>query len=394
MIKEKNKKTDKVFNKIKFILEKSQKDRSKRFNMGATINFFDVSLDTDIINIGFDLLKIKTNKEENSIVFSIIQDYLNNINSKPIKLHILENIRIKSFINLIFKENLTEDIIDKIIPMVFSEENTFEKITFDFIKNIIDKKEQNIDKIKDIIFKITTTICNSSITANYASSHQFPRILDCISRLTITKEDYPKLDILFQYFSKSLKYYDNDKSFNAFLKNKIPAKDWNHFNKYKNNEQDLPEKTITNQSETNKNKFETKDNPKLHLIINEDLILQEHPIFSLDRDYSTVIRTIVKHINLQKEDLNLSVCKVLDFENKKTEIYFLSKNEQSINSQTFQNIFTSFINIYAEMLNTKQPITELFLTTTLKALILSNSLNFSKKNNENDLHIEKKFKKL
>jgi len=193
-----------------------------------------------------------------------------------------------------------------------------------------------------------------------------------MSRFKYEEKDFNGLHVLFNFFKKSIKEDTKArKTFVEFLKKSINTSDWDVFLTYYNIREEI--------KNTNK-LFESKEYPKYHLIINESLIIEKNPILLLESDYRTMLAVLVKHINLNADDLGIESCKIISLLDKKSELYFVSNTNKEIDSELLKGIILSSIDVYVEATKNKEAITDLFLDKTFKALILSLSLEDKKEN--------------
>lgn len=372
------KEQDKILKKLEEILLSQQKEKTGKYHFERNnIKSYDSYEKDDIYHFGFDLHKYNTKPISNDDLFNHIKEYFNG--GKEVQLHIRERIRLKSFTNLLMRDIKDEKLQDKFISLVFSGNEIVSSDIFDCITDFV-KKNNNIDlnKTKKLSLKIVNLVSNHNVSNQpYMYDTSFKNILTSLSYFSFNEKDYPTIHKLFDNFSKVISSnYESSTAVNNFLKNKIPPKDWESFNIRKN-------ETTLNKNITN-NLFDTNDNAKYHLIINEDFVLNKFPVLSLGTDYFNMINQVVRHLNSNTEDLNLESCKIISTNDKKTELYFISKDQTPVNEKHIQSVLDSVISVYAESLNVKVPVTNEFLDTTFKAAILASSLNEStlKKNME------------
>jgi len=374
------KEQDKIFKKLEEILLSQQKEKTGKYHFERNnIKSYDSYEKDDVYHFGFDLHKYNTKPISNDDLFSRIKEHFND--GKPVHLHIRERIRLKSFINLLMRDIKDEKLQDKFISLVFSGHEMVSSDTFDCIKDFV-KKNNNLDlnKTKKLSLKIVELVCNHDVSNQpYMYDSSFKNIINSLTYFSFNEQDYPTINKLFVNFSKVISSnYESSTAINNFLKNKIPPKDWEYFN--------VKKEDSTLNKNINTSLFDTNNNAKYHLIINEDFVLNKFPVLSLGTDYFNMINQIVKHLNSNVEELNLESCKIISTnnKNKKTELYFISKDQNPVNENHIQSVLDSVISVYAESLNAKEPVTNEFLDTTFKAAILASSLNeaMNKKNIE------------
>jgi outer membrane receptor for ferric coprogen and ferric-rhodotorulic acid len=159
-------------------------------------------------------------------------------------------------------------------------------------------------------------------------------------------------------------------SYTKLLKSSIPYEDWEEFKKYS--------KAYKSSSDYEQNRsdqlFEEIENPKYNLLISEDFILKKYPILSLGGDYNIMLGFIVKQINKNNEELGIKCAVYIGNENKKSSIYFISKDNNPIDSELIRSVISCSIEMYAQTFSHKKEMPKDLLDTTFKAAILANKL--------------------
>lgn len=375
-----------IMDKIKKIMISFKSDIGKR-NYLSTVNpKFVITNKNGYDEISVNLAKYSANSKTitDEECFDLLENYLfkDSSNSSNLRVFLIGKVNFNQLTQILMKQESYEILQDKLIHSFFNtkDENIFESFIDKINKSI---KEKGFDSTygKSLVFKLLNQIGKAGVLPSYEMSHyskQFPSILEKISKFEIVEEDYPSLHCVFQYYKEPIKNsYDAKNTFENFLKNKIPTRNWTEFKQY----------LKLDNSEHDKSKgmsglFEEKINPKLHLNISEKIIKEKYPVLSISSDYYHMMVAIVKNMNSLKELLNIESCQSINTSNNLTTMYFLSKNEEPIDAEKIKFFIESSIELYADSKERKQTISEREFLTACKANILSFELEQNFPNQE------------
>lgn len=306
-------------------------------------------------------------------IIELAKNYLEN-GGKTLNIMLEGKVRQRSLVNFLFKENLSDIHRERFMDMTLNHSNIYSCVTtIDYISQFFKKhpdKEDLSKKMLANIFKQINVLKPEIDRNSWLPSKDFERIADVMECFKFKTEDYPLLHSLFTAFESPIKNdYTGINKFIDFLKKHIPPSDWDEFKKYSKEER---------KTEKPKSIFSSNENPKLHLAISEELIAEIHPCVSFEKDFFTMMNTIVRQIKKNKEEMGLQDCFIVSTENKITQLYFISKDEKPIKEQSIKEILTFCIDGYAEEITNKKFVSDSFVETTLRAAVLSSQLNESK----------------
>lgn len=295
---------------------------------------------------------------------------------KDIHLRMAGKVRQKSAMNLLFKEELTSPVLERYVELL---------LNFDSLDNLTVSFEclgENLVKCpgkQELAKKVVDGLASHALKQKedwknhaYLYGMYFSNICHYLKPMKFEKSDYHIIHKLFGAFEDIIKeQYNIENSYIRFLKDHVRPSDWEEFKKYSSEKETVKTKTT--------DIFSENENPTYLLVLNESLIRENNPIISLANDYDIMIDKLVKHINLCADDLGVKGCYLVGKNDFKTEMYFVSKDENPVSKDTIKNLLTYAIEGYVECLNSSEDVSDDFLATTFRAALLSVRLNEGKK---------------
>ncbi len=369
-----NKQIERIKGKIEAVMISYKNEKILKGNPIDKNNFFDVAESNDFILVGSysDLFRnYESKKESDEKIFDMIDNYLTN-GTKPISVFIHGRLRQRSLVTFIMKEQPLGDLRDRFISCVFNSKNlmthrdTISLLAKDGLTNI-----KNKNYAKECILMVIDNISKSKKdfgnVSSYFYAHDYKEIASILECFKFEKSDYKSIHNFFSFFKETINLNsDASTAYTRLLRNSIPYEDWSEFKKYSKNYSEKEK-----QAET---LFEEIENPKYHLILSENFVLNKYPVLSLGGDYNIMLSVLMKQINDSKDSIGIKEGIYIGNEDKKSSLYFISKDSNPVNSELIKSIISCSIEIYAEACNNRKELQKDFWATTFQAIILANKL--------------------
>lgn len=316
---------------------------------------------------------IKLKRHFNSIEKSIsIKEILllveEKINDNSIVIELDNHLKIKKFVNLIFSEDINNNLKINLIKLIGSEDNS--EIYNNLLSYIFKRVEKNKtnENIKELGKELLLCVIEKMPETKFPSivSGSFCYIVEEMMRFDFEKKDYPKIHSFLNTYTKTITNDIASKNIlNSFLKNNITPEDWKQFIKYDKKEKELDFK------DKDLDFFSENVNAKLQLSLNKAAILTKYPKLSLSGDYLEIINIIIEVINEKKDSLNLKMLANLGDYDNKTELYFLSNKNEEIDKIKIKEVFFNLLQVCVDSLSEKGVINTDLLKKTIETTILS-----------------------
>jgi hypothetical protein len=307
----------------------------------------------------------KAKKLTDAEAFEIVEDYFAN-GGKSLKITVNGKTRYNGVINALMKKEPTGEFLSMVLDAFFQikDDKVFNDVLIKINKSISDKSCDS-HYGRDLSFKVLARIGKNGNSAELYN-YTFPEICGALKKFKITEREYPVLHNMFTYFKNSIENDANCRSAVIdILRNCVPSNDWGMFKSYLKDERQVkPQSQMTSM-------FEEKSNPKYHLNISEDFVVNRYPSVSLTTDYGNMIGFLVSMMRDFKDELGLEQCSLISQNNKVSSLYFLSKDETPVNGEKIKTIFSSLIEFYAELKDKKENVTKEALGLALKANLLA-----------------------